>query len=147
MAITRRELLEFLRNQRWAVEASVAPAGAPQAALVGFVANERLELFFDTLGTTRKLQNLRRNPKIALVIGGWTPGDERTLQYEGLADEPRGAELEQLKALYFARFPDGRERQTWPSLVYVRARPTWMRFSDYNRDPPEIVEFQAEQLR
>jgi hypothetical protein len=31
----------------------------------------------------------------------------------------------------------------WPGLIYVRARPTWIRYSDYNVDPPQIVEFTA----
>jgi hypothetical protein len=30
--------------------------------------------------------------------------------------------------------------------VYVRVRPTWIRFSDFNRDPPTIVEFDDQQL-
>jgi hypothetical protein len=25
--------------------------------------------------------------------------------------------------------------------VYIRTRPVWIRYSDFNRDPPEIVEF------
>jgi hypothetical protein len=58
-----------------------------------------------------------------------------------------GAELERLKELYFSRFPDGRERQSWPGLVYVLARPTWIRYSDFNRIPPEIVEFGLDDLR
>jgi hypothetical protein len=54
--------------------------------------------------------------------------------------------LELLKKLYFDVFPDGRERQSWPGLIYVRARPTWIRYSDYNRSPAEIVEFGPEQI-
>jgi hypothetical protein len=102
---------------------------------------EDFEVFFDTLESTRKVQNLRLNPKIAFVIGGLTPGDERTAQYEGVADEPSGPELDRLKELYFQSFPDGRHRQGWPGLTYIRARPTWIRYSDYNQSPPEIVEF------
>ena len=34
----------------------------------------------------------------------------------------------------------------WPGLIYVRARPTWIRWSDYICDPPEIVEYDREQL-
>jgi hypothetical protein len=90
---------------------------------------------------TRKIHNLRHNPKIAFVIGGLANGDERSAQYEGVADEPVGDELERLKELYFIRFPDGCERQSWRGLVYVRARPTWIRYSDFNRAPPEILEF------
>jgi hypothetical protein len=93
------------------------------------------------------MHNLRRNPKIAFVIGGLTNGDKRTVQYEGVADEPVGAELERLKELYFTRFPDGLERQSWRGLVYVRARPMWIRYSDFNRTPPEIVEFGLDDLR
>jgi hypothetical protein len=38
----------------------VAAGGAPQAAVVGIVVSDALELFFDTLGSTRKMANLRR---------------------------------------------------------------------------------------
>jgi pyridoxine/pyridoxamine 5'-phosphate oxidase len=65
--------------------------------MVGFAVTDQFEIVFDTLRTTRKAQNLRQNPHIALVIGGWVPDDERTVQYEGEADEPSGAELDRLK--------------------------------------------------
>jgi hypothetical protein len=145
--MTRSELLRFLRGHSLAVQTSVSPTGAPQAAVVGIVVGDDFEVFFDTLETTRKVQNLRRNPKIAFVIGGLTKGDERSVQYEGIADEPAGADLEELKELYFGTFPEGRGRQTWPGLVYVRARPTWLRFSDYNRAPPMILEFRPSDLQ
>jgi hypothetical protein len=145
--MTRSELVQFMRGHSLAVQTSVSPSAAPQAAVVGIVVTEDFEVFFDTLDVTRKVHNLRRNPKIAFVIGGLTDGDERTVQYEGVADEPVGAELERLKELYFICFPDGRERQSWRGLVYVRARPTWIRYSDFNRRPPEIVEFGLDDLR
>jgi hypothetical protein len=93
------------------------------------------------LDTSRKAQNLRRHAGIAFVLGGLASGHERTVQYEGVADEPTGAERDRLTALYYGVFPDGRERLSWPGLIYVRATPTWIRYSDYNRDPPEIIEF------
>ena len=80
------------------------------------------------------------------MIGGWVSGDERTVQYEGEADEPSGAELERLKRVYYSRYPDGPSRASWTGLIYVRAKPSWIRYSDYNRDPPEIIEFRAEDL-
>lgn len=45
---------------------------------------------------------------------------DRTVQLEGVVDEPSGPDLERLLALYFARFPDV--------------------------DPPEIVEWMAGEL-
>jgi len=124
------------------VQASVSPSGAPQAAVVGVVITDRFELFFDTLDVSRKVQSFRHNSKVAFVM--WT--GERTVQFEGVADEPQGQELELLKELYFARFPEGRDRQNWPGLTYVRARPTWIRYSDFDKRPPLVVEFNESEL-
>ena len=140
------ELLRFLREHRLAVEASVSTSVAAQAAVVGFAVSDEFEIIFDTLDSTRKVANLRQNPRVAFVIGGLLPGDERTAQYEGVADEPSGGELERLTDIYYRVYPDGRARRSWPGLIYVRARPTWIRYSDYNVDPPQIVEFTADQL-
>lgn len=123
-----------------AVEASVSPSNAPQAAAVGIIVTDRFELFFDTLDSTRKVANLRINQRVAFVIGGLAEGEQCTVQYEGVVDEPAGAELEQLKTAYFARFPDGRERQAWPGITYLRATPHWIRFSDFDQTPPELLE-------
>lgn len=141
-----KELLEFMRTQRFAVEASRAPGGGVQAALVGIAVTDALEIVFDTLGATRKAENLRASPRAAFVLGGWDGSDERTVQFEGIADEPVGPELERIKIAYFAAWPDGRSRVSWPGLTYFRVRPTWIRFSDFNAEPPRIVEFSAEQL-
>jgi hypothetical protein len=138
---TRAEVLEFLRAHSLAVQATVSRASGPQAAVVGFIVTDGFELFFDTVESTRKAGNLRRNPAIAFVIGGLAEGDERTVQYEGLVDEPAGPELERLQERYFARFPDGPARLSWPGIVYFRVRPRWLRFSDFGATPPEIVEF------
>jgi hypothetical protein len=43
-------------------------------------------------------------------------------------------------------YPDGPSRAAWPGLVYVRLRPSWIRYADYNADPPRIVEFAAGHL-
>jgi hypothetical protein len=139
-------LLKFLRQYRVAVQASVSPAAGPQAAVVGIAVSDRFEIVFDTLETTRKAQNLRRNSKVAFVIGGLDAGDERTVQFEGEADEPTGTELERLKAVYYSAYPDGPGRVNWPGLIYVRVRPTWIRYSDYNVNPPQIIEFRGEDL-
>src|SRR6185503_14667771 len=123
---TRQDLLDFMRSHAMAVQASVSTEGSPQAAVVGYVVTDRFEVFFDTLDSTRKVENLRQDSRIALVIGGLAGDEEQTLQYEGLADEPSGVELDSLKALYFRVFPEGRERQSWPGLTYVRTRPLWL---------------------
>jgi len=141
--MTRDELLAFLNAHRWAVEATVTASGAPQAAVIGYAATERLEIIFDTLKTSRKYQNILSAPKMTLVIG-WD--DAQTLQVEGVADEPTGAALDLLKARYFEVFPDGHEREAWKDIAYIRVKPTWFRYSDFRAEPPTIIEVNAEQI-
>jgi hypothetical protein len=104
--------------------------------------SDALELVFDTLGDTRKAVNLRARPDIALVVG-W---DAETVQLEGAADFPAGEELERLKRIYYAAYPDGSSRLAWPGLVYVRVRPRWLRYSDFAQTPPRIVELEGRAL-
>jgi hypothetical protein len=144
--MTPKALLGFMRSCRYAVQASVNREGAPQAAVVGIAVSEGFDLVFDTMRTSRKAANLRLDPRIALVLGGQAPGDERTLQIEGLASLPEGPELDQARRLYLAKFPDGAERQVWAGSVFVRVRPQWFRFSDFNRVPADIIVFNRRDL-
>lgn len=141
--MNRSQLLAFMRAQKWAVQASLGPDATPQAAVIGVAVTDTFELVFDTLGTTRKAVNLRRNPKIALVIG-WD--EAQTVQYEGIADETRDAELDSLRNVYLSRFPDGVERQHWLDIAYFRVRPTWMRYSDFRNSDPNVETWSGESL-
>jgi hypothetical protein len=135
--MTRQDILSFVRQYRWAVVATTSRTGQPQAAVVGFAASDSFELIFDTLDASRKIANLRHDNRIAAVIG-WD--DAQTVQIDGIADEPKGSELERLQKIYFARFPDGLDRRGWKGISYVRVRPAWVRYSDFRVDPPGIIE-------
>ncbi|HEY1303266.1 MAG TPA: pyridoxamine 5'-phosphate oxidase family protein [Vicinamibacterales bacterium] len=145
--MTRKELLSFMRSERWATQASVTPYHGVQAAVVGIAVSDDFEIVFDTLTDSRKAKNLRANPSIAFVIGAIGEGVERTVQYEGIADMPSGDELRRIREVYFDVFPDGRERLTWAGLIHVRVKPTWIRYSNYAPQPPLIVEFDGSALR
>ena len=135
--MNRTGLLDFIRPIDHAVMASVHPTGSPQAAVVGIVVSDALEIFFDTSNVSRKCLNLRARPKIAFVIG-WD--DAQTAQVEGIADEPTGEDLARLKKLYFARFAEGPAREKWPDITYFRVRVTWARYSDFRGAQAQIVE-------
>jgi hypothetical protein len=62
-----------------------------------------------------------------------------------VADEPEGAELARLKAVYFQVYPDGVDRQAWKDITYVRVRPTWVRYSDF-RAGGRITELSGAEL-
>ncbi len=133
---SRDDIIAFLRRHRLCVQASVSPSGAPQAAVVGFAVTDDFEIVFDTIGTTRKMTNLRRDPRATIVVG-WD--DEQSVQIEGFADEPKGAELERIKSVYFGVYPDGVGRQAWSDITWVRVKPRWVRYSDF-RPGGRVVE-------
>jgi Pyridoxamine 5'-phosphate oxidase len=145
--MTRQALLDFMRSERFVAQASVSRDRAPQAAVVGIAVSDEFEIVFDSLLSSRKATNLRANPLIAFVIGGIHDGGVRTVQYEGVADTPSGNELVRVREIYFEVFPDGRERLTWPGIVHVRVKPTWIRYSNYAPQPPLVLEFDAAALR
>jgi len=132
--VTHTELIDWVRTQRFAVVASTHPDGSVQAAVVGVAVTDELELVFDTLATSRKCENLRRDGRCAVVV--WQGAV--TLQLEGVADEPGGAERARLVARYLDAFPDGHARAALPDIVYIRIRPAWRRVSDFSTEPPRI---------
>jgi PPOX class probable F420-dependent enzyme len=136
-AAIREELIRFVQRQRLGVVSSLAADGAPQSAVVGIATSDAGEIVFDTLGSSRKARNLRRDPRASLVV--WE--NERTVQIDGVVDESTGGERERLRELYFTAHPDGRARLAWPGLTHFRIAPARMRSSDFAASPgPLIVE-------
>ena len=134
--MTRTELIAWLRRHPFAVVSTVHADHRPQAAVVGVAVTDALELVFDTLTTSRKYDNLRRDARCALVA--WQ--DAVTVQLEGVADEPEGAERDRLVATYLAAFPDGQARAELPTIAYVRITPRWIRVSDFSSEPARVEE-------
>jgi hypothetical protein len=131
--VEQNDLLAYLRSHRLGVLGTLAPSGEPQAALVGYAVTPDLELLFDTLQTTRKYRNMMANARVSFTVGNTAGyGDERTVQYEGVAEELAGDSLERLRPVYFATWPDGVDRQQWPHITWFVIRPRWIRYSDYN---------------
>lgn len=134
------DVLNFVRARRLAVLATVSDDGSPEAALMGIAMMPDKRIVFDTVRGSRKYANLRREKRIAIVVG-WN--DEITVQLEGVAEEPSDADLDQCKDAYFKVYPEGRERAAWPDIVYVAVRLTWIRYCDYNAYGPGVIEFRC----
>ena len=56
----------------------------------------------DARASSRKIANLRRDPRVAVVVGG---RDGTTLQAEGVADLPDGADRDACARAYLDAFP------------------------------------------
>jgi pyridoxine/pyridoxamine 5'-phosphate oxidase len=135
--MTVEDVFEFMRGKRLAVVSTVHPSGAPESALVGIAMTADNDIVFDSFSTSRKALNLAARPAAALVVG-WD--DEISVQIEGVARRPEGEDLAAVKAAYFAAWPDGRSRETWPDIAYFAVRPRWLRYSRFV-GAPEVEEF------
>ncbi len=136
--MTEAGLYSFLSERKLAVLGSVAGDGRPQSALVGIAVTPELEIVFDTVKSSRKYPNLMANPACSFAIG-WT--GEQTVQYEGLAEECGGAEGKRYKEVYFRAWPECIAHRSWPGIVYFVVRPVWIRYSDFDKAPALIKEF------
>lgn len=131
-------ILEFIRRHPIGVLATVEhELSKPEAAVVEFGETANLELIFDTFVSSRKYNNLKASSHIAFVIG-W---DENiTVQYEGGATELKGKELERYQAIYFSKNPRAKKWNDREGVAYFKVTPSWIRYSDLNKDPWDIFE-------
>lgn len=132
---------QFLTGQKLGVLGSISHEGSSQAALVGIAVTPELEIIFDTVSSSRKFRNLTARPRCSFVVG-WT--GEVTVQLEGTAFQPQGAELARYQQIYFATWADGPARLSWTGITYFVVRPKWIRYSDFDQNPPLIEEFRFE---
>lgn len=130
-------IYSFLHAQIHCVISTVTD-NKPESALIGFGEAEDLSLIFGTDATTRKYKNIQKNPQVAFTIGM----EFITVQYEGNASLLAGKEQEMYKKFYFSKTPSAKKYEGYPNQVYFKVVPTWIRYSDYNKDPEEIFEIE-----
>jgi general stress protein 26 len=84
-AADKRKAFAFLSKHRVASIATVTPEGTPMSAIVYYVVDEDLNLFFLTKTDTAKYVNIRNNPAVSMAI--CDEADLATVQVEGTATE------------------------------------------------------------
>jgi general stress protein 26 len=134
-AEAREAIRATIHEQKIGALATVDAAGQPHAAAMGAAITPSLDLIFDTLTATRKVADLHTSPACAWAFWNGPIG----IQYEGVA-EPLPADSPLIEDVYWAAFPDGRSRQSWPGLTYYRVRPRWIRYCDFSQKPNRIHE-------
>ena len=125
----------FIRACGLAVVSTVNHSRRPEAALVGVAALEDGTLIFDTRRDSRKLDNLRLAPHVALVVG-WSDGV--SLQIEGPAEIESGTQRDHYGRAYENQLPGSRALDD--AFAVVTVRPAWVRVYDATTDPPLMDE-------
>jgi general stress protein 26 len=127
------QLVAYVRAHGDGVVSTLGTGGAPQAAYLALTATDRGELVLDARASSRKVANVRRDGRVAVVVGG---ADGTTLQAEGVADLPSGAERERCAAAYAAAFPQFAASLADDGIVVVRVTLTWARHGDFRGAVP-----------
>jgi general stress protein 26 len=134
--MNKEDILDFISARQFTVIATKSEP-FPESACIEF-GNDGFTLIFDTHKDSRKFKNIQQSPEVSLVIG-WD--DEKTVQYEGTASLLRDSEeLEQLKKAYFKKSPEAKKWENKEGMVYFKVEPKWVRYTDLNKTPWEIVE-------
>jgi general stress protein 26 len=137
-----RTILDFLRTQPMATISTIPPGSLqPESALIAFTQTDELEIIFETFAHTRKWDNLQQNPHISLVIG-WDTKRYLTVQYEGVATLAADDEQAEsyIQAFLTKDTPCTEKFLRDKRVRLFKIRPTWIRYSDYTRETPSIVE-------
>lgn len=134
-----QKILDYLGTQLLGVLSYVNAAGKPQSALVAVTETEGLDLIFGTDKTSRKYQQILNNPHVAFVIGTDVEAGI-TVQYEGIATEVDGAELEKARDLHLKKNPQSKKFAFKDSQTFFTVKLTWVRYAAMNQQPPEIFE-------
>lgn len=130
-------MVEYIRAQRSGVISTLGPDGRPQAAYLPITATNAGELIFDAKPESRKVANLLRDGRIAVVVGGL---DGTTLQAEGRADVTEGAEEAEYGEQYLRTFPEHAASVRGGSVVIIRIRLDWARFGDFRGERSVVTE-------
>ncbi|MFB2553705.1 pyridoxamine 5'-phosphate oxidase family protein [Ensifer soli] len=133
---TKHMILEFLRKHTLAVIATCHRNGTPAAAAIDFSVRDDFEIVFDTFKDTRKFSNLAERSSVAFVVG-WD--DNITVQYEGEATRVPAVDIAQYQEAHLNCVPAEREFLERGAVMF-KATPRWLRYSDFNKEPPELVE-------
>jgi PPOX class probable F420-dependent enzyme len=131
-AMLKPNAIAKVRNAAFGVAATIGPQGGPQAAGVKMTATEDGQLLFATQDRSRKIENLRRDPRISAVVvdEGWT------VQLEGTATVAPPAECVALMDQYLAAFPEETARSASPGFLLVCVTSTWQRVTDMTAPAP-----------
>jgi uncharacterized protein YhbP (UPF0306 family) len=130
--------MDFMKANYHCVISTIGPNNKPQSALVGFSENAKLELVIATTTDSRKHKNLSINHNVSVVIGS---GDKKiAIQYEGIATQLTGSELEQGLKQHFKKIPSAAKYKNNNLQIYYKIKPSWIRYVDINNGPPQFEE-------
>ncbi|MCH7641273.1 pyridoxamine 5'-phosphate oxidase family protein [Patescibacteria group bacterium] len=115
------------------VISTVTLDGKPEAAVMVISQTDNFELIFQTPNDSRKYQNLKKNPNVAVAFG-FDLEEFITVQFEGIAREVKGDEIDECRKIHVAKNPKSADYAYLPENKYFKVNPRWMTYLDFKKD-------------
>ena len=128
ITMTGTEIEAFVRDRRTAILATIGPGGQPHLAAMWFALVDG-SIVFETKGKSQKVVNVRRNPRITVLLeSGATYPELRGVSFDGTAEiiENTDASRDYLRAVarsVIERYTgpaDGADNATLDQVMYNR---------------------------
>ncbi len=133
------KVIEFLKDKRVCVLATVAEDGTPQTAVVHFSHQEKpLKFFFFTNKSSRKAKNAVKNSQASVVVG-WDEAEFTTVQMDGEVHVLQGEDLTKMQSLHFAKFPSREKFKDDADSEFLEFTPKWIRYSSLKTKTVEEI--------
>lgn len=126
-----------LESHHLAAFATIKPDHTPSVSMVGYSTGVGLGIIIATYTASRKHVSLAHDAHVALAIG-WEQG--KTLQYEGKAKRVSTHDIDAVAKRHYARIPTLAKFLPTDQQVFYTITPTWVRLTDFTRNPWEMIE-------
>jgi nitroimidazol reductase NimA-like FMN-containing flavoprotein (pyridoxamine 5'-phosphate oxidase superfamily) len=126
------EAQELLKEEELCTLATASKDGIPEAATVRYMSDDDFNIYINSGSTYRKYQNMKENPRVAVVING----EYRNIQLEGEAEEVAKEDSDYIVQMYKHKY--GRSKYlTNDESVFFKIKTDWVRILIDGSYPPE----------
>jgi len=133
----KTRVLELLKKNGLCVLATANKVGKTEAAVMAYVIKDDFTILIFTDEGTRKYKNLLENNLVSIVVGGLK--DDPETQIDGTVKILEGEEVKAAENFAFAVHPEWKDYVS-ATTKWLEVKPNWLRFTDFSKSPPEIVE-------
>lgn len=135
--IDKNGVLQLIKSQSLCVLSTASLSGKSESAVMAYTIKDDFTILINTEPTTRKYQNLLTNNRVSIVVGGFK--NDPSVQIDGAAKILDGQKAQETRDYMLSVNPDLKNYFS-DTGKFIAITPTWLRYSDFSRDPPEIYE-------
>lgn len=132
----RKVSFGLLDNQDICTLATASTKGIPEAATVRYMNDDNFNIYINSGSTYRKYENMKSNPRVAIVVNGQYNDSYYNLQIEGSAEEIPYDDAGHIIDMYTEKYGSS-QYLTNNESVFFQIQSDWVRLLVDGGFPPE----------